>query len=149
MGLTPVPLTAARVATPGGATPRLEYDVTLYSTGPVRVWVHLSPRNNVLPTRAAASEGLKYAISFDDETPQERNIQVLTGADDNGMNNAWGRNTGDNATRVYSEHTIDAPGLHTLKFWMVDPTVVLQKIVVDTGGLRDSYFGPPESAFVP
>jgi hypothetical protein len=138
-GITPWPPTASSV-TPGGDSPRLEYRMTLTSSGPVKVSTILSPRNNVLPT-----DGLKYAISVDDAPPQIVNITTATGADDGGMNKQWERNTSDNVNVTYTTHVIDHPGVHTLKVWMVDPTVIVQKLVVDTGGVKYSYLGPPES----
>jgi hypothetical protein len=138
-GMTPFPVTAASQA-PGGASPRLEYTMTLFTTGQVTVWAFMSPRNNVLPT-----DGLKYAMSIDDLPPQVVNITKATGANDTTMNRQWERNTSDNVNRTSTTHVITAPGLHVLKFWMVDPTVVVQKLVVDTGGLKPSYLGPPES----
>ncbi len=138
-GMTPFPVTAAR-RTPGGRGPRLEYELTLFTTGEVRVYAYLSPRNNVLPT-----DGLSYAVSFDEAEPQTVNVTEVTGADDTAMNKQWERNTSDNVNLTVTTHTVAEPGRHVLKFWMVDPTVVLQKLVVDTGGLRPSYLGPPES----
>ncbi len=141
--MTPSPATAASQV-PGGASPRLEYRMSLFNTGQVTVWVHLSPRNNVLP-----SDGLKYAVSIDGDTPQIVNITTATGADATAMNRQWERNTSENVNRTATTHVIAAPGVHVLKFWMVDPTVVLQKLVVDTGGLKPSYLGPPESVQIP
>jgi hypothetical protein len=103
----------------------------------------LSPRNDVLPTG-----GLRYAISIDDAPPQIVDATRATGADHTSMNRPWERNTSDNVNRTVTTHTIDRPGSHTLKFWMVDPTAVLQNLVVDTGGLLPSYLGPPESVRV-
>jgi len=37
------------------------------------------------------------------------------------------------------------PGAHVLKFWAVDPGVVLQKIVIEARDIAPSYLGPPES----
>jgi hypothetical protein len=138
-GVTPFPVTARR-QTPGGRGPRLEYELTLFTEGQVQVLAYLSPRNNVLPT-----DGLSYAVSFDDAAPRTVNVTAVTGANDTSMNKQWERNTSDNTNLTFTAHTIGQPGRHVLKFWMVDPTVVLQKLVVDTGGLRPSYLGPPES----
>jgi hypothetical protein len=133
------PLAAPRQV-PGGNTPRLEYRIDMTTTGPVTVWAYLSPRNNVLPT-----DGLSYAVSIDGEAPQVVNVTTATGADDTTMNRQWERNTSDNVNRTATTHVIATPGVHTLTFWMVDPTVVLQQLIVDAGGVRDSYLGPPES----
>jgi hypothetical protein len=61
------------------------------------------------------------------------------------MNRSWERNTSDNVNLTSTEHHVEKPGAHVLKLWAIDPTVVVQKIVVDTGGLAPSYLGPPES----
>ena len=138
-GIEPFPVTAAS-QTPGGNSPRLEYKMTLQTTGPVKVTAFLSPRNPVL-----SPDGLSYAVSIDDAAPQVVNITKATGANDTTMNKQWERNTSDNVNRTTTTHNIARAGTHVLKFWMVDPTVALQNIVVDTGGVRPSYLGPPES----
>lgn len=136
-GLTPFPVTAKRQA-PGGKGVRLEYALHTFSKGEVKVWAYLSPRNNVRPT-----DGLKYGVSIDEEAPQiVDSIGALNGIPPNA---SWERNSADNTIRIATVHTLTEPGSHTLKFWMVDPTVVVQKLVVDTGGLKESYLGPPES----
>lgn len=138
-GVTPWPVTAPR-QTPGGAGPRLEYEVSLLSTGEVTVWAYVSPRNPAL-----ATGGLRYAVSFGDDAPQTVDINAVTGADDGLMNKQWARNTSDNVNVTATRHAIGRAGVHRLKFWMVDPTVVLQRLVIDTGGLTPTYLGPLES----
>ncbi len=126
-------------ATPGKDSPCLEYQMYLFSTGAVEVATITSPTLNFVPGR-----GLRFAVSFDDETPQ---VITLVPADykaQNG-NRDWEKIVGDNARYARSTHTLAKPGRHTLKIWMVDPAVVLQKIVVNTGGVKPSYLGPPES----
>ncbi|WP_213450612.1 glycosyl hydrolase 115 family protein [Rhizomonospora bruguierae] len=143
-GMAAIPVTTPSV-TPGGNSPRLEYTVTTTRGGPVSITAYLSPRN---PTLSPA--GLRYAISVDDQAPQIVNITTATGANDTTMNRQWERNTSDNVNRTTTTHVLAGPGVHTIKFWLVDPTVVLQNLVLDTGGpagsgVADSYLGPPES----
>ena len=124
----------------GGAGARLEYRMTLTTAGPVRISAYLSPRNNTGP-----ADGLRYAVSVDGAAPQTVDVIAATGANDTTMNRQWARNTSDNINVTTTTHVIDRPGTHTLRFWAVDPTVIVQRLVVDTGGVRYSYLGPPES----
>ncbi|HEX6430221.1 MAG TPA: glycosyl hydrolase 115 family protein, partial [Niastella sp.] len=110
----------------------LEYNLYTVDSGSTKVMVYCSP---TLPFNESA--GLQYAVSFNDETPQLINLHA-----DN-SERAWSRSVSDNIRISTSVHILKTSGHHTLKIWAVDPGVVLQKIVIDWGGVRKSYLGPP------
>jgi hypothetical protein len=126
-------------ATPGKDSPCLEYRMYLFTAGPVEVTAITAPTLNFVPER-----GVRYAVSIDEEPPQIVTL-VPQGYQAQNRNAAWEKSVGDNAHYGKSRHSIAAPGYHTLKIWMVDPAVVMQKLIVDLGGLKPSYLGPPES----
>jgi hypothetical protein len=130
MSIFPV---TSRTLTPPDS-PCLEYQMYLFHAGQVEVEAILAPTLNFVPGR-----GLRYAISFDDQPPQIIDALARNSLPD------WEKSVADSVRRVKSEHTLAAPGYHTLKFWMVDPGIVLQKLIVDLGGVKPSYLGPPES----
>jgi len=138
-GITPVPVTANR-QTPGRKSPHLEYKMYLFNSGKVKVKAHFSPTQNFHNT-----EGLHYAVSFDDAPPQTINVHANDTIPDWQYPMSWMQDVAHNIKVITSDHTIEKPGEHILKFWMVDPGLVLQKIVVETGKIKPSYFGPPES----
>jgi hypothetical protein len=138
-GMTPVSVTSPSQK-PEGDSPRLEYPMYLFDNGKIEVKVYVSPTQNILNT-----QGLRYAISFDDEAPQIINIHANDTVADWKYPASWNQAVSDNIKVISSKHILNKPGEHVLKFWMVDPGIALQKIVVDTGGLKPSYLGPPES----
>jgi hypothetical protein len=131
--MTAFPVTAPSQS-PGGDSPRLEYRMHLSTSGTVKVHAYLSPTLNYHNTK-----GLRYAISFDDQPPQIVNMHAGE------TPQLWEKWVASNINETITEHSIEKPGEHVLKFWMVDPGVVLQKLLVDTGDMRASYLGPPES----
>jgi len=121
--------------TPGGDNPHLEYQLYLFDTGTVKIHAYFSP------ILAFNSRPIHYAVSFDDETPEL--VDLSSGDEAPG---AWDKMVADNIRMGVSTHRISQPGIHILKYWLVDPGPVIQKIVVDCGGVQPSYLGPPESA---
>jgi hypothetical protein len=136
--ITIFPVTAPSVQPPENS-PRLDYRMYLFNTGMVEVTSIVGPCLNFAPDR-----GVRMAVSVDDEMPQILTVVPKGYFVDNG-NRDWEESVKDNVRKLKSRHAISQPGYHTFKVWMVDPGVSLQKIVVDTGGVRPSYLAPPES----
>lgn len=132
---------AETLATPGKDSPCLEYQMYLFSTGKVEVATIVGPTLNFLPGRP-----LRYAIAIDDQAPQIITA-VAADFDARNGNRDWEESVKNNCRQLKSSHTIDRAGYHTLRVWMVDPAIVLQKLVVNTGGVKPSYLGPPESFY--
>lgn len=133
-GITPFPVTADPVR-PAKDSPHTEYEFYSYGKGEVKVSAYFSPTLNF----HNAPNGLQYAISIDDEKPQLVSVNTFTEI------KVWRGWVGSNIIIKQSAHRIHRPGKHTLKYWMVQPGVVLQKAVIDLGGEKPSYLGPPET----
>ncbi|EJD06938.1 uncharacterized protein FOMMEDRAFT_152276 [Fomitiporia mediterranea MF3/22] len=128
-----------------GSGPSIEYDFYNFNTigggGKISANVLVSPTlNSMGPDRP-----IKIAVQMDDQTPQT--VAFIPPAPPGTLPPQWDGNDGFVANAIVSVPTSWSaqPGAHTLKLWMVEPAVVVQKIVIDTGGVRPSYLGPPES----
>ncbi|MFW5982147.1 MAG: glycosyl hydrolase 115 family protein [Halanaerobiaceae bacterium] len=122
-------------------SPSLEYSLYVFNPGEVKVQVYTAPSLNVNRDR-----GLKYAINFD----RQEKVVVDTFPveyDANYDYPEWMNGVMDNVRINESTHYLEEEGYHTLKISMVDPAVVIQKIVIDFGGVEPSYLGPPESPY--
>jgi hypothetical protein len=132
-GITTFPVTA--LVTIASNSPHLEYEFYSYDSANAKINLYFSPTLNF-----RNDEGLKYAISIDNETPQ---IFSLNKEDNNVR--TWEGWVANNIIIKTSEHKLSKPGKHVIKYWMISPAVVLQKIVVDFGGMTPSYLGPPQT----
>jgi hypothetical protein len=136
--VTTFPVTAAATAAPSGASPHLEYRISLAQAGPVTVRAYLAPTLDFTTTT-----GLRYAVSIDDEAPQLVNLH--TGLIPDNGNRPWEQAVAESIILKTSQHQVAAAGTHVLKFWRVDPGVVLEKLVISQGEVPANYLGPTES----
>jgi len=112
----------------------LDYDVYLYDAGKFEMQAVLAPTLNFVPGR-----GLRFAVSVDDGP------RTIVDALAHNTEKDWETAVSDGVKRVSIPLSSLTPGYHTLKIWMVDPGVVLERILLSHGPLRPSYLGPPES----
>ena len=154
-GVTPYPPDAEPLVAPGtpitppgdslgvpgldGKSPRLEYSVYVHEPGEVDVHALFSPSLDVV-----GHGGLRYAISIDDTPARLVNLHEL--ADEM----TWRGRVAENLHASVTTHVLERAGEHVVRIWMVDPGIVLQRIVVTTGSPEEralllGALGPPES----
>ena len=129
--VTVLPATVASITVPEeikGSSPSMEYPLYLFSSGEARLEIDCLPTKAVNP-----KQGVRIAFSLDGQEPK-----ILTGT---------GGDVLFNLRRLSTTVTIASPGKHTLKLFMVDPGVVIDKLVLSFGPLKETYLGPPESYY--
>ncbi|QXU42229.1 glycosyl hydrolase 115 family protein [Pedobacter sp. D749] len=134
-GMAIFPVTSASLDKPG--TPTLTYPVFFSESGEVKIDLVVGPTVNFSP------EGLRVGISVDGAAPQILTIIAKPSA--SGSDASWANAVKDNARTLTSSHFFKVPGRHTVKIWMVDPAVVLEKIIIYRDKLPTSYLGPIEN----
>ena len=113
----------------------LEYDIEFETTGEFEVQLLLAPTLNF-----NENKGLRYEISLGGKNPQTINFNGHY----RGELGLW---QAEHIIKSSTKHKIEKVGKHTLRFQVLEPGIVLQKILINTGGLKDSYLGAPESPF--
>ena len=89
---------------------------------------------------------LKYAISIDATDRQTIQPNPLTTLWP--LPTMWKGMVADTVMTNTTTHDLSEAGAHTLNLWVMEPGLIIEKIVVDLGGVRSSYLGPPESMIV-
>ena len=111
----------------------LEYDIEMKKTGKVRVDLLLAPTLNFND-----NEGLSYAVSFDGDKEQIINFNGHYKGD-------LGKWQANPIIESRSIHQLDKKGKHTLRIRPLNPGIVIEKIMIHAGGLKNSYLGAPET----
>lgn len=121
--------------------PRVEYDFYTFNAGIYDIYTYVLPtfplhaeRDFKLPEHT--NSDTKYSVRIDDgsiSTPSTSAIEY---------SQIWYDSVLKNCRVNKSTLYVKKPGKHTLQIRCGDPGTVIQKIVIDLGGMKRSYLGP-------
>ena len=121
--------------------PCAEYDFYAFDAGSVDVYTYVLPTFPLHADRdfrigENTNTDTKYSVQIDDgalATPSSSHVEY---------SQVWFESVLRNCAVNKSTLHIDKPGRHTLRIRVGDPGIVMQKIVLDFGGMKRSYLGP-------
>lgn len=127
--------------TAGRNTPRLEYDFYTFEQGSVDVYTYVLPTFTISKDRGyagheATNVETKYGVCIDEGpvmTPSTSSFEYAQ---------IWYESVLKNCRINKITLHIDKPGKHTVKIICGDAGTVVQKVVLDFGGMKRSYMGP-------
>ena len=127
--------------TAGRSTPRLEYDFYTFEQGSVDVYTYVLPTFTISKDRGyagheATNVETKYGVCIDEGpvmTPSTSSFEYAQ---------IWYESVLKNCRINKTALHIDKPGKHTVKIICGDAGTVVQKVVLDFGGMKRSYMGP-------
>lgn len=134
LGKTVSAVTTMPVTAPLDEQVYLEYKVDVKSTGKAQLIVLTSPTLNY-----NANQGLRYAVSINGGEEQTLNINGHY----KGELGQWQANR---IIENVTEHDFPQEGEYSIRIRPLEHGIVIQKIMLDFGGLQPSYLGPPQSA---
>lgn len=111
----------------------LEYKVDIKSIGAHKLNVLTSPTLNY-----NSNKGLRYAVSINGG---KETVVNINGHYKGELGQWQARRIIDNITT----HEFSKPGEYTIRIRPLDQGIVIQKIILDTGGMKATYLGPPQS----
>lgn len=133
--------------------PALEYSVYLFTNhSAANVSLYLSPVLNFL----GEDVPVEYAIALfpaGEAQPKPTVVRPVGPTVGGNMPDGWGGAVADSVwgrqgSFTRSSFKVAREGAYTLRIWALMPGIIVQKVVVDLGGVRPSFFGPPESFLV-
>lgn len=114
--------------------PYVDYQFHLWQGGDITIDYYFAPSLGFVPGR-----GLRVAAQLNDGTAEILDLAADT------SDATWQEAVKQDVRVLRTAHLKVPAGTQTLRISMVDSGISLQKIVVNAGGLKPSYLGPPES----
>lgn len=121
--------------------PRVEYDFYTFRQGSVDVYTYVLPTFTLSADRSyagheATNVETRYGVCIDEGPVMNPSTSSFEYAQ------IWYESALKNCRINKTTLHIDKPGKHTLKILCGDAGTVLQKVVLDFGGMKRSYLGP-------
>lgn len=111
-----------------------EYSIYTFTASDPIAYIYSLPTHPVNKTHS-----MRYAVSFDNGPIQVIDFRTI------GRSEEWKQNVLRNSAVKKIQLPFTGPGMHTLRIYTVDPGVLLDRIVIDMGGMKPGYGVIPET----